>query len=105
MLENRDAYVQKLKAKIDEWNADIDKLTVKARQLKAEKEIEYRDQIEALRSKREAMEAKIASLRNSGESSWEELRKNVETSWAALKEGYAAAKDRFERDTDDDAKK
>lgn len=105
MLENRDAYVRKLKAKIDEWNVDIDKLAAKARQLKEEKEIEYRDQIEALRSRRGEMEEKIAALRKSGESTWEELRKNVETSWEALKEGYAAAKDRYERDTDDDAKK
>lgn len=31
MPEKRDAYVQKLKAKIDERNADIDKLLAKAR--------------------------------------------------------------------------
>ena len=30
MSETKDAYVQKLKAKIDEWNADIDTLTAKA---------------------------------------------------------------------------
>ena len=37
MLENREATIRKLKAKIDEWNADIDKLAAKARQVKAEK--------------------------------------------------------------------
>ncbi len=105
MLENREAYIRKLKAKIDEWNADIDKLAAKAKQVKAEKEIEYRDQIEALRSKRGEMEEKIAELRKGGETSWEDLRKNLERSWEALKEGYVAAKTRYDRDTRDDSEK
>ena len=31
MGANRDAYVNKLRAKLDEWNADIDKLEAQAR--------------------------------------------------------------------------
>ena len=31
MTEKRDAYVQKLKAKMAEWNAEIDKLHAKAK--------------------------------------------------------------------------
>lgn len=36
-----DAYVQKLKAKLDEWNATIDKLQVKAEQKEAEFKIGF----------------------------------------------------------------
>ncbi len=105
MLENREAYIRKLKAKIDEWNAEIDKLAAKAKRVKAEKEIEYHDQIEALRGKRGEVEEKIAELRKGGEATWEDLRKNVDRSWEALKEGYAAAKARYERDARDDSEK
>ena len=41
MTEKRDAYVQKLKAKMDEWNAEIDKLAAKADQADAETKIKY----------------------------------------------------------------
>lgn len=105
MLENREAAIRKLKAKLDEWNIDIDNLTARARQVKAEKEIEYRDQIAALRAKRVEVEQKIAGLRKGGGASWEDLRKNAERSWEALKEGYAAAKARYERDDRDDTGK
>jgi uncharacterized coiled-coil DUF342 family protein len=100
MSENRDAYIQKLKAKIDEWNADIDKLMAKARQAKAEKEVEYREQIETLRAKRSELESKLEQVQQASESTWQDLKKGFETSWEALKEGYAAAKARFERDVE-----
>jgi uncharacterized coiled-coil DUF342 family protein len=100
MTENREAYIQKLKAKIDEWNADIDKLMAKARQAKAGKEVEYREQIETLRAKRSELEKKLTELQQAGESTWHDLKKGVETSWEALKEGYAAVKGRFERDAE-----
>ena len=29
-MENKDAYIQKLSARLDEWNAEIDKLRAKA---------------------------------------------------------------------------
>ena len=35
MIEKRDAYVQKLKAQLDEWNADINKLEAKSDQAEA----------------------------------------------------------------------
>jgi len=98
MSENREAYVQKLKAKIEEWNADIDKLSAKAKQAKAEKKVEYQDQIETLRVKRAELERKMSEMQQASKSTWEDLKKGVETSWEALKEGYAAAKDRIDRD-------
>jgi len=42
----KDAYVQKLQAKSDEWHAEIDKLKAKADSAKADAKIEYYKQIE-----------------------------------------------------------
>ena len=36
MTTTRDAYVQKVKAKLDEWNAEIDRLEAQARQKEAD---------------------------------------------------------------------
>jgi hypothetical protein len=35
-MKNKEAYVQKMHAKIDEWNADIDRLKAKADQVEAD---------------------------------------------------------------------
>ena len=37
----KDQYVQKLHAKLDEWNAEIDKLKAKADKTSAESRVEY----------------------------------------------------------------
>jgi hypothetical protein len=50
-MSNRDAYVRKLKAKLDEWNAEIDKLQAKAELAEAEAKIEYEKQLADLRAK------------------------------------------------------
>ncbi|GAB6061055.1 sll1863 family stress response protein [Desulfonatronum parangueonense] len=91
MLDKRDAYLRMLKEKLEEWNVDIDRLAVKAKQVKAEKESEYAEQITMLRTKRKEVEDKIAALQKAGEPAWAELRKGIDSSWEALKKGYGEA--------------
>ena len=98
MTEKRDAYVQKLKAKMDEWNVEIDKLQAKADQAEAEAKIEYHEQIEDLRAKRKEVEAKIAEVQQAGEGAWEDLKQGLENSWEILKGAFAKVKSRFERE-------
>lgn len=97
MTEKRDAYVQKLKAKMDEWNTEIDKLAAKADQADAEAKIEYHKQLEDLRAKHKDLEDKIAELQQAGESAWEDLKQGLENSWGILKTSFSKAKSEFER--------
>lgn len=97
MSEERDAYVQKLKAKLDEWNAEIDILAAKAEQAEAEAKIEYHKRLEDLRAKRGELEEKIAELQQAGEGAWEDLKQGLENSWDILKISFSRAKSEFER--------
>jgi DNA-binding transcriptional MerR regulator len=96
-MSNRDAYVQKLKAKMDEWNDEIDKLAAKADQAEAESRIEYEKRLEELRAKRKDVEDKIAEVQQAGESAWEDLKEGLENSWEILKASFTKAKSRFEQ--------
>jgi uncharacterized coiled-coil DUF342 family protein len=97
MSEKRDAYVQKLKARIDEWNADMDKLTARADQADAEAKIECNKKLKELRSKINDVEDKIAALQQAGEDSWEEIMVGLEKTWDAFKESFTKAKSQFEK--------
>ncbi len=97
MTEQRDAYIQKLKAKLDEWNAEISILAAKAEQAGAEAKIEYHRQLDDLRAKRRELEGKISELQEAGESAWEDLKQGLENSWEILKISFTKAKSEFER--------
>lgn len=98
MNEKRDAYLQKLKAKMDEWNAEIDKLKAKADQAKAGSKIEYHKQLEDLREKRRDVRERIVAMEQAGEEAWEDLKQGLETSWEILKSSFSKAKARFDRE-------
>jgi len=97
MSEKRDAYVQKLKAKLDEWNADVDNLATKAERVDAEAKTECHRRLEDLRTRRMEFEKQIAQLQQAGEGPWEDLKAGLENSWQIFKASFSKAKSEFER--------
>ncbi len=95
MGEKRDAYLAKLKTRLDEWNADINKLEAKASQLNEESKAQYRIQIENLRTKRTELEQKISDLRKASEEAWTDVKGGVEGARKALDEAIQSARTRF----------
>lgn len=51
-MSERDAYLKKLEAKLEEWDAEIDKLQAKAKGAEADTQRQYEDQLNELRTKR-----------------------------------------------------
>ncbi|MEJ2588290.1 MAG: coiled coil domain-containing protein [Deltaproteobacteria bacterium] len=86
MMEHRDAYVKKLRAKMPEWNGKIDTLQKKADQSEGEMKIQYQKHIEELRTKYAQAEEKIEALVNSAETPWQSFKADVESSYEALTE-------------------
>ena len=58
-MSDRTAYIKKMKAKLDEWNADIAKLEAKADGAEADMKIKYNEKIDALKEQREEAAAKL----------------------------------------------
>ena len=96
-MSKRDAYIQKLHAKIDEWNADIDKLAAKAQEAEADARIEYQEQIDALKGQRREVENKLADLKQSGEGAWEDLRAGLDLAFESMNEAVNSAISRFKK--------
>ena len=95
-MSTRDAYVQKLKAQIDEWNADITKLEAKAGQASADLKIKYEQGVDALRAERDALDEKLKQIHAATDDAWEEARGGAEDLWERSKAAVAAAKAAFE---------
>jgi uncharacterized coiled-coil DUF342 family protein len=95
MSEKRDAFVKKMKAKLDEWNADIAELEAKAKQKEAEARGDVEKRIEELKAKRKTVEDDLDQLRSSGEDAWEDLKTGIDSAASALGEALQSARSRF----------
>ncbi|MDD5287307.1 MAG: hypothetical protein PHD54_15760 [Desulfuromonadaceae bacterium] len=94
-MNSRDEYVRKMQTKLEEWNAEINMLTVKADKVKAELRNDYNEQIESLKAKQTVARQKIEQLQEAGESAWDDLTSGVEKAWTALGEAMDSARSRF----------
>ncbi len=95
MSEKRDALVQKVKARIDEWNAEIDRLQARAEQAEADARIEYHDEILKLKNYRDEARKKLDKLQHAGEGAWEDLKAGVEMAFDAMNQAVHSARQRF----------
>ena len=91
-MTNRQPYVEKLKARIDEWSAEIDKLEARAREARADARIEYDKTIAHLNALKTETRERLDEIRNAGESSWEELKDGADKAWTAMREGIEKAR-------------
>lgn len=94
-MTTKDEYIQKMHAKLDQWNAEIDKLAAKADQVSADTRAEYHKQIEDLRAKREAAQERMSMLQQAGEGAWQDLKAGMEMAWDVIGEAIDSAKTRF----------
>ena len=96
MTTTRDAYVQKIKAKLDEWNAEIDRLEAQARQKEADAQTSLQEQIDQVKAKRRAAEEKLDDVRQAGGDAWEDLKSGVELAAEAVGDALRSARSRFQ---------
>ncbi len=94
-MSTKDEYVQKMHTKLDQWNAEIDKLALKADQEKEEARVEYYKQIEELRAGTRHARMRLEELRQAGESAWQDMKAGVEMAWDAIGVAVDSAKSRF----------
>lgn len=90
-MSDRDLYIKKMKAKLDEWNADIAKLEAKADGAEADMKIKYNEKITVLKGQREEAAAKLMELRNASEDAWEEIKAGLENAWDSLDKAVKSA--------------
>ena len=93
----KDKYVEKRKAEIDKWNAELESLEAKitAAGADAKAKLEHEEHIKALRQKRDEAKSKLAEIQAAGDDTWEGLKDGVEGIWTNIKDGFESVKAKF----------
>jgi hypothetical protein len=94
-MSDRDAYVQKLKAQIDIWNAELDKLQAEMNKASADARIRYEEHMVQLRRERDEAMAKMVEMQQASDDAWDDLREGVENAFDAMKSSLEQAWSRF----------
>jgi uncharacterized coiled-coil DUF342 family protein len=94
-MSDRDAYVQKMKAKLDEWNAELEKLSAKADAAEADAKLKYNEQITMLRKQRDEARQQLDELVSASDDAWDDLRQGVESAWGKVSNAFRTALGRF----------
>jgi peptidoglycan hydrolase CwlO-like protein len=84
-MSEKELYRQKMKARLDELMADIDKLKAKASGASADMKLKLNEHIKDIEEKIDEGKAKLAELGNTNEERWESVKERVDSVWEALK--------------------
>ena len=94
-MTTRHEYIEKFKNKLDEWDADIDVLEVKARETTDELKVELVDQLASLRVRRDIAKLKLAEIKDASEEAWEDIKGGADEAWSSLKQAIEKARSHF----------
>lgn len=91
MIDRHD-YVQKLKAKLDEWDREIDTLETRLGEMKGDAEERARLALDDLKLTRQQLTDRVDELLSTTDDAWQHIRLSFENAWDNVKSGLSAAR-------------
>ena len=85
-MATRDEYVEKMKARLDEWSDEIDTLEAKLADAGDETRRRLEPYMAKARESRDRVVTKLGELKQAGEASFETSRDEVERVWKIFKQ-------------------
>jgi predicted nuclease with TOPRIM domain len=92
---DRKVYIEKMKAKMDEWDADLEKLQATTQSAQADMKVQYEEQMARLRQQQDEAREMLSKMTEASEAAWEDMRKGMEAAWTATNQAFIDAFSRF----------
>ena len=94
-MSKRNEYLEKLKAQLEEWEYDIDRLEAKLEDAQGDAKVKMDKAINDLKTRQKDMQAKLKNIEEAAEDAWHDVKDSLEMAWDSLKLGFLAAKSEF----------
>lgn len=95
-MMNRDEYVRKLKAQLDQWNAEAKQWEAKAHEAQSQMKAEYEKQLAAVNARRDEALYQMKLLQNASLDAWQDMMRGTEEAWKNMSEAFNKARSHFE---------
>jgi hypothetical protein len=84
-MGKKDEYFAAMESEIKKWDAEVDKLNAKGKQMSADVRAGYETQVKALRADRDLAYSKLQELHTANESAWQQMQSGVDAAWTSMK--------------------
>jgi chromosome segregation ATPase len=95
VMAAKETYQKKFEVQLQEWDAQLDQLTVRAKKAKADARSKIEDELNSLKTQRAAVQQQLDELRNRSEDAWEDLKDGVEKAWGEISDALGKVVARF----------
>ena len=96
-MDKREQYIEKLKAQLDEWDAEVAKWEAKTRGAQADMRIEYEKQLETFRRRRDQGLEQMHKVQAATGDAWIDLVRGADDAWAKMREAFEKAQSHFRK--------
>lgn len=83
-MPDKELYIQKHEAKMDQWKAEMKRYKAKAAETSADVNIEFQKRVEKLQSLMGKQREKLAEMKKTGGDAWEELKKGADSTFKEM---------------------
>ena len=90
-MTDRDQYVEKLKAQLDEWNAQIKTWEGRSAEVQTEARAEWEKQLDAFRRQRDQGLEQMRQIQAASIDAWHQWVRGADDAWARMREAFEKA--------------
>jgi uncharacterized coiled-coil DUF342 family protein len=94
-MGKKDEYFATMESEIKKWDAEVDNLNAKGKQMSADARAGYDTQVKALRADRDLAYSKLQELRTANESAWQHMQSGVDAAWTSMKNALDKAASQY----------
>ncbi|MDX1514977.1 MAG: hypothetical protein R3174_14670 [Gammaproteobacteria bacterium] len=88
-MKTREQYVEMVKARLDAWSADIEKLEQMIEEAEEHAKHRLKEQMESLKRHRREAQDQVQRIEDAAEDAWHELARGAEEAWKRIGNVFA----------------
>jgi hypothetical protein len=94
-MKNRDEYVEKMKAQLDQWNSQMAAWEAATRGATAEAKIELEKQMGIMKSRADDLVFRMELMKGASAEAWQEIARGADEARKTMQEAFEKARHHF----------
>ena len=94
-MTTRNEYAEKLKTRIDLWNAKIAEAEARLDEAEADVKLAGKEELREMRAMRDEASRVLKEVQSASEDAWQDMKEGVGAAWSSLESAFERAARRF----------